>query len=1203
MNNRVSSAYLSPADHQTRKSAISFVRLAFSAVIALVVGTFFMGTAVAVQEAKKAEALDWTQWILCNVAPDPSKEIYQISQTSDLQYQLRSKSTMNGKVAEVDQGLNWILNLFGPGYNEINEKILGYSLDTVESVEAVEASKKENPADKFNKGTEVSVFDRFGVAGMSFSSYQGEWKYILVDACSPDTDPKDPKAGLYYEERLEPRSTWEYISTSPDPRTIQFDRGLLLHYWTSIVNVVANAFFWVTKVIVVLTIGLIGLSLSDLVTMFGLTDFIGSEGGIFDTLFAGIFQPLVFLAFVATAVKLFYDGIVKRQYRASLINVLRSLFMFLLAFIIAANPGFWMALPNNVAIVGQSIVLTTLSGNLPNSGGLCDTDIGNYKLGDGKTGNIEQSVNLLTKASENMRSAVSCQFWQAFLFRPWVEGQFGTDWKKLWANDKTPEWSEKKTSAELDNLNTEMVGEAAVPLGGGKFINNWAIYQLSTQTNVHAPTGEDNAGKKSKYTSGVANDWWRIVDALSNYEEETKSADLVISSGVGGGGTVSVSGDYVFPIANASKSSNYGMRTHPVTGERKLHAGNDYAAPTGTPLYAVADGTVVTKSSSTGGNIIELKAADGWTYRYLHTSAYSVSNGASVTSGQEIAKVGATGRVTGAHLHFETVDPSGNKIDTNQRLTAMGFNPDNGQGAGTAQGSAPSTGGTVSTQPYEYGVPKNNPVTPVWDTWVGNNSFGRIWASLSSILIAGIGLSAPLVLAGMAAVYSIGTALLMAFAPIFLLLGCWSGRGWDMFKGWGELVVNTTLKRVIVGLLLALSMSFITTALRMIDTVGWFQGVIVLALLSILLLNSRKQMVAMMANVRFAGSDLSGTANRLSGIVQQQTLGRAKTAGKDATRMAGSVTAGAVGSKRAGGTIAEGAKIGFNKEIKNLTYRKRSFQTARITYENAKRFNGEYSEEQQLMDGALQCAACGETLQYSLAGNGSNIFRGGRTVEGNLLCYDCQADNVRKNSDEVELFYNNDLKKKAEAQKKAQNDALLERAAKGKTVFKTADKGYKMSKDLHERLVTDEYYADKGKTRPLEGKLLAKKRQQDLVNMASLVALDVRDHKAQTKAYRNGENEVAPAIPAIPEYLRDYMKHEGEDKIVTAWINQEYEYIQDLYTVAFYVWYKEEISKKNNTDLGMSWEDFFLSVKNHEKIQEHVNQKDEKTVNEEIDDE
>ena len=117
MKNRVSSAYLSPVDAQTKKSAISFVRLAFSAVIALVVGTFFMGSAVAVQEAKKAEALDWTQWILCNVAPDPSKEIYQISQTSDLQYQLRSKSTMNGEIAEVNHGLNWILNLFGPGYD------------------------------------------------------------------------------------------------------------------------------------------------------------------------------------------------------------------------------------------------------------------------------------------------------------------------------------------------------------------------------------------------------------------------------------------------------------------------------------------------------------------------------------------------------------------------------------------------------------------------------------------------------------------------------------------------------------------------------------------------------------------------------------------------------------------------------------------------------------------------------------------------------------------------------------------------------------------------------------------------------------------------------------------------------------------------------------------------------------------------------
>jgi len=1168
MKKYASSTYLNPSTTYSKRSAVSGVKLFASMMIAVILGTFFLGSAVAAQQAKEAEAVDWTQWILCNVAPDPSKQLYQYSQTSDFWYEIRSKSTMNGDIAEVDQGLNWLLNLFGPGFKETNEKILGYDLEAIPNESDAETEKA------FNGGTKVNVYDRFGVAGMSFSSYQGEWKYILVDACNPDADPKDPRAGLYYEERLEPRSTWEYVSSSPDPRTIQFDRGILVHYWTSIVNVVANALFWVTKVIVVVTISLIGLSLSDIVGMFGIDEFIGSEGGMFDTLFAGIFQPLVFLAFLATAFKLFWDAIVKRQYRTSLIGLLRSLFMFLMAFIIAANPSFWMSLPNNVAIVGQSVVLTTLSGNLPNSSGLCDTDIGSYKLGDGKSGTIEENVNLLTQASENMRSAVSCQFWQAFLFRPWAQGQFGTDWKMLWANDEIPKWSEKSESSDLRNLNGEMVGDAAVPIGDGEFINNWAIYHLSTQTNVHAATGEDNQGQKAKYTSGVSNDWWRIVDALSNYEEETKTADLVISSGVPGTGEVSVSGEYVFPIANASKSSNYGMRTHPVTGERKLHAGNDYSAPTGTPLYAVANGTISTSSSSTGGNIIELKGADGWTYRYLHLSGYSVSNGQTVQAGQEVGKVGATGRVTGAHLHFETVDPGGNKIDTNQRLTAMGFNPENGSGAGTAQGSAPSSG-TTTTQPYEYGVPKNNPVTPYWDTWVGNNSFGRIWTSMSSILIALIGLSAPLVLASMAAVYSIGTALIMAFAPIFLLLGCWSGKGWEIFKGWAELVINTTLKRIIIGLLLALSMSFITTAIGIIDNVGWFQGMIVLLLLSILILNSRKKLVDMMANIRFAGADLSGTANRMSGVIQQQTIGRAKTASKDASRMTGSVVAGAVGSKRAGGTFKEGAAYGVKREIKNLTYRKQSLNHARITYENTRRLKGDISEEEKINNGLVQCASCGENIEFDMNSNGTGIFRGGRTIEGNLLCYDCQADGMRPGSDEVELVYLRKEEEELDKKEKERVEQLNRLALKGKSSFITEEKSLKIAGQQKERLENGSYFYKNGEP-VLDKKQLVERRQKDLLGLANTVHFDIRDYKENLEKFKTQKDASAPASAKVPEFLKPYVNR--EDLLALAWVNEEYEFIESVYAAAVFVWYKEAVGG----DLNMDWEEFFVAFKNKE---------------------
>lgn len=1166
-----SSQYLSSASSVSQKSPFTFVKFIASVLVALVLGVFFAGSAVSVAKVKEAEAFDWTQWIMCEVMPDPSKQLYQYSQSSDMQYQLRSKSTMNSGVADVDSGLNWILDLFGPGFEKVNEGVLGFELDPVQP-EDVDLNKQ---SESFNAGTKVNVFDRFGVAGMGFNSYQGEWKHILIDACNTDAEPMDPKAGLYYEERLEPRSTWEYVSTSHDPRTVQFDRGIFIHYWTSIVNVVANAVFWTTKVMVVVSIALISFSLSDIVDVLGINDLLGSENGIFTVLFDGIFQPLIFLAFIGTAFKIFWDGIVKRQYRASLITLLRSLFMFLMAFIVAANPAFWMSLPNNIAVVGQSIILTTLSGNLPNSGGLCDTDIGRFKVGiqSKDITDTEKNIDLLAQSAESMRSAVSCQFWQAFLFRPWVQGQFGTDWKLLWAEDSTPDWVDKEDSAELNNLNSEMVGNAAVPLGDGEFINNWAIYQLSTQTNVHSATGEDKQGKPSKYTSGVANDWWRIVDALSNYEEETKEVELIVGTSIGGGGSTTTSGEYAFPIANPSKSSDFGMRTHPVTGARTLHAGIDYSAPTGTPLYAVADGTIETRRSSTGGNIIELKGVDGWTYRYLHLSAYVASNGQQVTAGQEIGKVGATGRVTGAHLHFETRSASNEKIDPNIRLREMGFDPATGSGSGASQTVNPGAGtGTTSKQPYEYGVPKNNPVTPYWDTWVGNNSFGRIWASMLSILTAGVGLAAPLVLSAMSAIYSLGVAILMAFAPIFLLIGCWGGRGWELFKGWGELVINTTLKRIIVGLLLALTISFTVTAIDMIDEVGWFEGMIILVLLSLLILNSRKKMVDTLASIKFASTDLSGTANRIGGIAKQQTIGRAQTFAKDSGRMSASVAAGAIGSKYAGGTLREGASAGLKNELKNITYRKQSLSHARISYENFKVHGtdqvGENSEEARIFAGTEQCNACGKTLAYESEQNGTHLFYGGRTVEGNLLCQECYDDGAgTKDGQEaysVQHRYNPVYAKKAaEEQKKIKDQernkeaqSLYTKAMTGKTSYVTDNPNKKSYTDeIQEDLLNDTYSIKRKIKDPETNKLVPVKTLRQLDDdkrtekVVNLIAAAKRDINAFSK------NNVD--IPPIPEFLTPYV---SESQIRAAWGTENYsDAIIAIYTAGALSWFNDQV--------------------------------------------
>ena len=96
-------------------------------------------------------------------------------------------------------------------------------------------------------------------------------------------------------------------------------------------------------------------------------------------------------------------------------------------------------------------------------------------------------------------------------------------------------------------------------------------------------------------------------------------------------------------------------RLHPVLGVHRPHLGVDYGAPTGTPVIAVATGTVVSAGRSRGsGNMVRLRHNNGYETYYLHLSAFGngIRRGRRVFQGQEIGKVGSTGLSTGPHLDY-----------------------------------------------------------------------------------------------------------------------------------------------------------------------------------------------------------------------------------------------------------------------------------------------------------------------------------------------------------------------------------------------------------------------------------------------------------------------------------------------------------------------------------------------------------------------
>lgn len=131
-------------------------------------------------------------------------------------------------------------------------------------------------------------------------------------------------------------------------------------------------------------------------------------------------------------------------------------------------------------------------------------------------------------------------------------------------------------------------------------------------------------------------------------------AGVVLFFGVGGT-PLAEAATPVFPIRSGwTKTSDFGWRIHPVTGERSFHTGVDIGAPLGTEVVAALDG-VVTFAGWRGayGQLIEIDHGDGYSTRYAHLSAILVQYGQIVRAGQVIGLVGSTGRSTGPHLHFE----------------------------------------------------------------------------------------------------------------------------------------------------------------------------------------------------------------------------------------------------------------------------------------------------------------------------------------------------------------------------------------------------------------------------------------------------------------------------------------------------------------------------------------------------------------------
>lgn len=154
-----------------------------------------------------------------------------------------------------------------------------------------------------------------------------------------------------------------------------------------------------------------------------------------------------------------------------------------------------------------------------------------------------------------------------------------------------------------------------------------------------------------------------LIAEIAQKEKEYTAARLVENGGIS---PIYTESGFIFPVALSGffyLSSPYGMRVNPVTGIYCLHNGVDFAATSGTPIYASKSGVVTTAELAGGwGNYVVINHGDGFSTLYAHMIYYTVSVNEYVEQGEIIGYVGSTGNSTGPHLHF-TVFYDGSSVN------------------------------------------------------------------------------------------------------------------------------------------------------------------------------------------------------------------------------------------------------------------------------------------------------------------------------------------------------------------------------------------------------------------------------------------------------------------------------------------------------------------------------------------------------------
>lgn len=197
---------------------------------------------------------------------------------------------------------------------------------------------------------------------------------------------------------------------------------------------------------------------------------------------------------------------------------------------------------------------------------------------------------------------------------------------------------------EMEGLQDELIAKQAS-------LEELIASKSSEISSLDAEIGEN--AKKLEALEAAAEAARKAAEDAARKQQE-KASSYANSAGAS---VVSGNGTFTHPCPGYSRiSSTFGWREQPLPGASTNHKGVDFAAPTGTPIYAAAGGTVVSSGySGKAGNRIVINHGNGLQTIYMHCHKLYVKAGTTVSKGQNIAAVGTTGNSTGPHLHFQVM--------------------------------------------------------------------------------------------------------------------------------------------------------------------------------------------------------------------------------------------------------------------------------------------------------------------------------------------------------------------------------------------------------------------------------------------------------------------------------------------------------------------------------------------------------------------